>query len=337
MANASLAQVTSAVARLPGDDKRVLGALMEKLWSRVSVLSRDGKPYYAGLAGEGGNPVILPSETRSLAEITRAVAVATPDDARLGVLQDGIIRLGEGDGWGSTNANAAAVKALAAVWQRPKAQLPLTLTQGGAATQLTLDGNTPVLRRSFADSAAITLANGGAAPVLALVETRYQPVEPGSQAQAVAKGFVLARQMMKIVPGGGPAEMQMADAQGALKLTVGDIVEDVVELANPEDRTHVAISIPLAAGMEPLNPNLATAPAEATPSSAPTLAPTWTSFGDDRVFYAYDRLPKGNYRFAFRSRALTPGSFTQPSGEVETMYQQGVYGASPGRRIVIGR
>ena len=82
------------------------------------------------------------------------------------------------------------------------------------------------------------------------------------------------------------------------------------------------------AGLEPLNPNLATAPAEATPSAGPTLAPAWTSFADDRVFYAYDRLPKGNYRFVFRTRALIAGSFTQPPGEAETMYRTGVYGAS---------
>ena len=61
------------------------------------------------------------------------------------------------------------------------------------------------------------------------------------------------------------------------------------------------------------------------------------SFADDRVFYAYDSLPKGNYRFVFRTRALIPGSFTQPPGEVETMYQVGIYGASAGRRIVIAR
>jgi len=111
----------------------------------------------------------------------------------------------------------------------------------------------------------------------------------------------------------------------------------MVELVNPGDHNHVAISLPLAAGLEPLNPNLATAPAEAAPSSAPTLAPSFVSFGDDRVFYAYDSLPKGNYRFAFRMRALIPGSFTQPPGEVETMYQVGIYGASAGRRIVIAR
>ena len=108
-------------------------------------------------------------------------------------------------------------------------------------------------------------------------------------------------------------------------------------MVNPQDRSHVAITLPLAAGLEPLNPALATAPAEAAPSQGPTRPPSWTAFNDDRVFYAYDTLPKGNYRFVFRARALIAGSFTQPPGEAETMYQAGVHGASAGQRIVVAR
>ena len=33
----------------------------------------------------------------------------------------------------------------------------------------------------------------------------------------------------------------------------------------------------------------------------------------------------------------TPSGHPQPPGEVETMYQVGIYGASAGRRIVIAR
>ena len=44
--------------------------------------------------------------------------------------------------------------------------------------------------------------------------------------------------------------------------------------------------------------------------------PSWTSYGDDLVFHAYDSLPKGNYRFAFRAKARTVGAFTQPSAVV---------------------
>ena len=111
----------------------------------------------------------------------------------------------------------------------------------------------------------------------------------------------------------------------------GDVIEETAELVNPQDRTHVAISLPLPAGFEPLNPNLATAPAEAQPSSAPTLRQPGVSFGDDRVFYAYDLLPKGTYRFAFRAKAQTAGAFTEPPGVVETMYKKGLRATSAGR------
>jgi hypothetical protein len=137
--------------------------------------------------------------------------------------------------------------------------------------------------------------------------------------------------------GAGPLEQLAPGADGAIHIAIGDVIEETAEIIVPEDRTHVAISLPMAAGLEPLNPNLATAPAEATPSAGPTRAPTWTSFGDDRVFYAYDSLPKGNYTFTFRTRGQVAGSFTQPPGEVETMYRAGVYGASAGQRIVVTR
>jgi uncharacterized protein YfaS (alpha-2-macroglobulin family) len=183
----------------------------------------------------------------------------------------------------------------------------------------------------------LRIDNGGAAPVLALADTSYKPTELGFRAEAIAQGFVVTRDLYRVPADGGPLEKLAAAADGSFHLAVGDTVEEEVEVANPEDRTHVAISLPLAAGLEPLNPNLATAPAEATPSAAPTLAPSFVSFADDRVFYAYDTLPKGNYRFAFRVRALIPGSFTEPPGEAETMYRVGVYGASAGRRVVVAR
>lgn len=337
MPNASVAEITAAVARLPGDDRRILNGLLDTLWSRVKVLARDGKPYYAGQAADAGNPVILPSEVRSLAEITRAVAVSTPQDARLGLLRDGLARLGDGSGWGSTNANAAAIQALASVWQRPSADLPITIARGSATQQVALSGDNPVVRYASNEPMALRLTNGGSSAVAALVDTRWQPAAPGFRAQPISQGFVLTRQTWRVHADGSPPERLTPDADGALHVSVGDIVEEVAELANSEDRTHVAVTLPLAAGLEPLNPNLATAPAEAVPSSGPTLPPTWTSFGDDRVFHAYDRLPKGNYRFVFRMRAQVAGSFTQPPGEAETMYQAGVYGASAGQRIIIGR
>jgi hypothetical protein len=142
---------------------------------------------------------------------------------------------------------------------------------------------------------------------------------------------------LRVLAGDAPMEKLEPAASGAIELKQGDVIEETAEIVNPQDRTHVAISLPLPAGFEPLNPNIATAPREAQPSAPPTLPPSWTSYGDDRVFYAYDVLPKGNYRFAFRAKAQTAGSFTQPQGLVETMYKKGVQGASAGARIEIGK
>jgi uncharacterized protein YfaS (alpha-2-macroglobulin family) len=335
MPNAALAGATSALAGASGEDRRLQDGLVDTLWSRVKILSREGRPFYAGLQGEGGNPLILPSEAASLAAIVRATATAAPDDARNSVLRDGLLRLGEGNGWGSTHANAAAIRALADTWRAGTATSPVTLSRPSGSERVVLGGANPVARRASTEAAAARIENGGARPIIALIDTRYQPVEPGAEAKPDARGFVLSRASFRVPGGAAPPER--LPASGLIQLKVGDVVEETAELVNPDDRTHVAIRLPLAAGFEPLNPALATAPAEATPSAGPTLAPSYVSFADDSVLYAYDSLPKGNYRFAFRVRALIPGTFTEPPGEAETMYQAGIYGASAGARIVIAR
>ena len=103
-----------------------------------------------------------------------------------------------------------------------------------------------------------------------------------------------------------------------------------MEVVNPEERHYVAVVVPLAAGVEPLNPRLATAPPEARPSGALTLAPSYTAYLDDRAAFYYDTLPAGTYHFYFRTRAVTPGSFIQPPATAEMMYDAAVRGGSNG-------
>jgi len=99
----------------------------------------------------------------------------------------------------------------------------------------------------------------------------------------------------------------------------------------------VAVTLPLAAGFEPLNPNIATAPAEAAPSAAATLEPSYAAFADDAVTFVYLDLPAGNFSLRFRVRAQVAGSFTQPPAQAEAMYLPGVSGATGGQRVVIAR
>ncbi len=331
-----LAMVVSAISATPNADRALVAGLLETLWSRVHVLARNGVPAYAGLADYDADPLILPSETRGLAEVTRAVALATPEEPRLALLRGGLVELGGADGWGSTNADAAALRALAASWDVAAADVPVTVGLPNGTQHATLGRAVPMARWTTAQPGPMRVANGGARPVLALQQAAYVPAAPGWQATPAQHGFALTRALLRVPGGTAPMVALASGADVLVHLASGDIVEETAELVTPEVRTMVAIVLPIAAGLEPLNPNLATAPAEATPSAGPTLAPTYTAFGDDSVLYVYESLPAGTYRFRFRARAGTVGSFTEPPATAEMMYRQGVTGASAGSRLVIG-
>jgi alpha-2-macroglobulin len=330
-----LAMVVSAIAATPNADRALVAGLLETLWTRVHVLASNSQPRFAGIADYDFDPLILPSETRSLAEVTRAIALATPAEPRLALLRAGLVSLGGPDGWGSTNANAAALRALAASWDTGGGDVTVTATLPDGPRQVALNGATPMMRWTTTQPGAMRVADGGTRPVLALQQARYVPAAPGWQATPAQHGFVFTRAMLRVAVGTAPMVALTRDSDGALHLANGDVVEETAELVNPEPRTMVALVLPIAAGLEPLNPNLATATADATPSAAPTLVPTYTAFGDDSVLYVYEALPAGTYQFRFRARASTVGSFTEPPGTAEMMYREEVNGASAGSRVVI--
>jgi alpha-2-macroglobulin len=270
-----LAMVVSAIAAAPNADRALMAGLLETLWSRVQVLARNGQPAFAGIADYDADPLILPSETRSLAEVTRAVAVATPAEPRLALLRSGLVSLGGPDGWGSTNADAAALRALAASWDSGAGDVPVTVTLPDGARQVALGHATPMMRWTTAQPGSMRVADGGARPVLALQQARYVPAAPGWQAAPVQQGFVLTRSLLRVPGGTAPMVALAPGSDGAVHLANGDVVEEAAELVNPEPRTMVAVVVPIAAGLEPLNPNLATAPADATPSAGrPWRRPT---------------------------------------------------------------
>jgi uncharacterized protein YfaS (alpha-2-macroglobulin family) len=333
----AVADVATVLSRLPKGDPRLLNLVLETMWNRVNLLARDGKPVYAGLVDQPATPAILPSEARSLAEVTQAAATATPGDSRLPLVRTALLGLADGQGWGTTNATAAALEALATSWQAPTAAIPATLTLPSGTIAGTLDATHPLFQATTTKLGPIhAQARAG---IVALQATDYVPSEPGATAKADQHGFVLTRTLMRVPPMQGvvqpPMERIESDPGGAIHLAVGDVVEEVDELVSPELRDQVALRLPLAAGMEPLNPALATAPAEATPSAAPTPAPSWSAYGDDEVTAVYLSLPAGTYTLRTRMRATVAGSFTAPPATVDMLYRRGTSGSSAGTRVVV--
>jgi uncharacterized protein YfaS (alpha-2-macroglobulin family) len=148
---------------------------------------------------------------------------------------------------------------------------------------------------------------------------------------------VLLREGWRIEGGAPPRRMDLASGGTTHSLTVGDIVEEHLQLVIPEDRAFVAVTLPLAAGLELMNPRLQGAPPEATPSQRSSVAPTYADWSDDRVVFYFERLGRGTVDLYVRARAITPGRFTQPPATAALVYQPAVSASSAGATVAVAR
>ena len=338
------ARANVVLAFVQGGDGRssMVSDLTEELWNSLLFRLHQGKRIYGGFQDRalGGGPVILSSETRSLARLLRALQKVAPKDKRVELLRAALINLGQGDGWGSTNANSAALLAL------QEALVP-TDTFGNRAKvvfkgkdlrdERNISEDSPTLQQIYKseDDLSVVLKSADT-EVIARLETSYLPAGDGSTVKAKAKGFAVTRDLLRVA---FDEKSSSWPALGVMKepymFEVGQTLEERVQVVNAKQRHYVAVVIPLAAGFEPLNPRLATAPPEAKPSGSITLKPTYAAYRDDHVAFYYDTLHKGTYTFVYRVRATTPGTFIQPAAWAEMMYRQAVRGNSKGAKVKV--
>lgn len=338
-----VAQVIQSFSNSGDRDSATVHSLSDQLWNGLVIRLHQDHEIYGGLQERRSScsPLILPTETRTLAEMTRALSRTQQSNPKLQVLVNALVTLGRGDGWGTTNANASALLALSELLQPPFKGIParrIELRTAGLAHDLSVGPEMPVqyMSGNEAPKADVLLQTPGKQPVILRAETSYVPAADGSHIAPKAEGFVVTRELLRFHKLDEPAVRTTLSAPGTVvDFAVGDVVEDHVQLVNPKDRNYVAVVVPLAAGMEPLNPNLAIAPPEAAPSGSITLKPSYAAYLDDRVAFYYNTLPRGTYDFYFRAKATVPGSFTQPAAQAEMMYDGAVRGNSAGARVKI--
>lgn len=328
-----------------GQDNPALQAMATALWESLIFQLHQGKEQLTGLVDRGGSSaLLLGGDVRALAEVTRALTRFQPTAPRLPLLTDALIRRGTGTGWGSPNANAAALRALSELIRPSDASnknsrnFPFELSLGDGTRRLNITSENPVvLERSGATGEGLVRRlDASASPLIVRAETRYLPGAPGSEQPADAQGFVVSRTLAKVPSDGAALQRQPLDAPGKrLVYSVGDVIEEHIQVVNPEGRHHIAVVVPLAAGIELLNPHLATAPPEATPQGRLTLQPTYATYLDDRVAFYFNVLPKGTYDFYFRSRVSFSGRFIQPGAMAQAMYDEAVRGQSPGATVEV--
>lgn len=323
-------------------DERLTRDMITDLQNSLILTERDGQAVLEGLQyrQNSWDGPWLASENRTLAEVMRALFRANPAADEPQHILTSLIRNADGQGWGNTRANSAALLAMNDVLAMGEAAPPFQfeVTLAGDTQQVESQGQwLGAFQSTQVGAGRIRLLSAANEPAIDTVntwlQTHYLPAARGDTVPARQQGFVVERRLLHIDPAGGPSRQRTVEPNQVIAFTAGDVVEDHVRVVNPADRHYVAVRIPLAAGFDPLNPNLATAPPEATPAGRITLTPTYATFADDAITYFYDYLPKGSYDFYFRVRATTRGNFVQPPARAEMMYRQAVQGNSPGCRI----
>ncbi len=141
-----------------------------------------------------------------------------------------------------------------------------------------------------------------------------------------------------------PADVQR-DADGAWRIKAGARVRVKLTMVAPTRRYHVALVDPLPAGLEALNPALATTGSlPKNDGQGPQPAPYRWWWGpwyqhenlrDERAEAFTTLLWDGVWHYDYVARATTPGIFVVPPTKAEEMYAPETFGRGTVDRVIV--
>jgi len=169
------------------------------------------------------------------------------------------------------------------------------------------------------------------------------------------RGFVVSRSFRGA---DNPADVTR-DADGTWHIKAGARVRVQLELVSQSAHTHVALIDPLPAGLQILNPELATTPRDLDPRAGASgdgsktdggdltggsdpvplsWYPTWfdhQNLRNDRAEAFASLLQGGIYQYSYLAKATTAGSFVAPPTRAEQVYAPETFGRTGTDRVVI--
>ena len=198
----------------------------------------------------------------------------------------------------------------------------------------------------------LLLAKDGPGRLYYRLGMRYAPA--GLAIEPLDRGFEVSRSYEAL---DAPADLRRDD-DGTWHIRAGARVRVNLVMTARARRYHVALVDPLPAGLEPLDPSLATTTRDAAPDGSrvgvvggPGLGGPGRGAGhwwwwsrpwfdhenlrDDRAEAFASLLWEGSYRYRYTARATTPGTFTAGPPKAEEMYSPEVFGRGATDRVVI--
>lgn len=294
---------------------------------------------------------VLHSDARTDALILDALLTVDPTSDLIGKVVHGLIGQQHGGRWDTLQDNAFALVALRHYYDTQEASTPDFMASvwlgGRFAGQHKYSGRTteqtqlsiPTSALLAQGNSALTLADHGSGRMYYRIGLTTAPA--GLSVPALDRGFSVTRSYA----GADHAADVTRNADGGWQIKAGARVRVTLTMVSRSAQTHVALADPLPAGLEALNPALATTSknlagknaggADADPLS---WTPTWydhQDLRDDRAEAFAGYLPGGVYTYSYLAAATTPGSFVVPPTTAKQIYAPETFGRTGTDRVVV--
>jgi uncharacterized protein YfaS (alpha-2-macroglobulin family) len=189
------------------------------------------------------------------------------------------------------------------------------------------------------DHQNLTIQKDGAGRLYYRIGMRYAPAD--LKIAPADYGFVVER---RYEGADDPKDVTRA-ADGTWHIKAGARVRVKLTMVNENRRYHVALVDPIPAGLEAMNPALATTgPIPEDPAQQKSRGAYWWWYGpwyehqnlrDERVEAFASLLWEGVHEYSYVARATTPGSFVVPPPKAEEMYTPETFGRGGSDRVVV--
>ncbi|HEY1089179.1 MAG TPA: alpha-2-macroglobulin family protein, partial [Archangium sp.] len=266
----SLADLTWVMAERPNTFQTNLTTLKGELWDSAVFKLVKGQQVFDGIRGDRPlwSGLYLGSPTSTTAAVWEALLRVDPSNPKHTMIRDALLSKSSAQtGFGSTHANRRAIAALGTYLEKNTTPQPKTTVAITGSTEAQLDETRRAARRQIDGDAPLHITVTGGT-VSARVQQKYVPVGAGNAVEPKKEGFIVSRSLSWLHADGSAVTHHDDKAGASLAVPLGEILEIHAQLVTDEVRHHVALVVPIAAGLEPLNPNLETAGSDAKPSQA---------------------------------------------------------------------
>ncbi len=315
---------------------------------------------------EDGAHLLLASDRRADAVVLEALIADQPASDLVPKLVAGLLGHRTAGRWATTQENAFVLLALGRYFDTYEAVTPdftarLWLGEDFAGEQA-FHGRSTDRRHLVVPMTALSAGAGGPRDLLLAKDgpgrlyyrlgMRYAPA--GLAIEPLDRGFEVSRSYEAL---DDPADLRRDD-DGTWHIRAGARVRVSLVMTARARRYHVALVDPLPAGLEPLDPSLATTTRDAAPDGSRVGVVGGQGLGgpgrgaghwwwwsrpwfdhenlrDDRAEAFASLLWEGSYRYRYTARATTPGTFTAGPPKAEEMYSPEVFGRGATDRVVI--